>query len=71
MNVTIEADLENGKLKGARVGELPEQARVLVTVLSPKIGERPGFGTRTSGPVKMADNVFAPLSKEECLEWGM
>ena len=33
MYTTIEADIENGKLKGAEVGKLPSHAHVLITLL--------------------------------------
>lgn len=34
MYTTIEADIENGQLKGAEVGKLPRDAHVLITLLS-------------------------------------
>lgn len=33
---TIEADVENGVLKGGEVGRLPPRAHVLVTLLHPR-----------------------------------
>ena len=36
MYTTIEADLENGQLKGSEVGKLPAHAHVLVTLLDKK-----------------------------------
>ena len=33
MYTTIEADIENGRLKGAEVGKLPAHAHVLITWL--------------------------------------
>ncbi|MEN8255392.1 MAG: hypothetical protein ABFR33_07980 [Verrucomicrobiota bacterium] len=33
MYTTIEADVENGQLKGAEVGKLPAHAHVLITLL--------------------------------------
>ena len=34
MYTTIEADLENGQLKGVEVGKLPRYGHVLITLLS-------------------------------------
>ena len=31
MYTTIEADIENGRIKGAEVGRIPDQAHVLIT----------------------------------------
>ena len=33
MYTTIEADIENGQLKGAEIGKLPRHAHVLITLL--------------------------------------
>ena len=33
MYTTIEADIENGQLKGAEVGQLPARVHVLITLL--------------------------------------
>ncbi len=33
MYTTIEADIENGQLKGAEIGKLPSHAHVLITLL--------------------------------------
>ncbi len=70
MSVTIEADLENGRLSGPEVAQLPKSARVQVVVLGPII-ERPEFGTRTSVPIKMTKDAFAPLDDQELSRWGL
>ena len=38
MYTTIEADIENGQLKGSEVGKLPAHAHVLITLLDKKQG---------------------------------
>lgn len=33
MYTTIEADIENGRIKGSEVGKIPDHAHVLITLL--------------------------------------
>lgn len=35
MYTTIEADIENGRIKGAEISRLPKTAHVLITLISP------------------------------------
>lgn len=43
MYTTIEADIENGQLKGSEVGKLPTHAHVLITLLDP-LGDKQNAG---------------------------
>ncbi len=43
MYTTIEADIENGKLKGAEVGKLPAHAHVLITLLKQPVAPPPNW----------------------------
>lgn len=72
MYKTIEADIEDGKIKGLEE-ELPRRAHVLITVLESQSGpcKRPEVGTRTSPPVKTSPDAFDPLTEEELIDWGM
>ena len=71
MYTTIEADIENGWIKSPELRELPACAHVLITVLAWPTVKRPIFGTRTSKPIKVAPDAFAPLSETELAEWGL
>ncbi len=44
MYTTIEADMENGQLKGAEVGTLPAHAHVLITLLESLEDKQKGRG---------------------------
>ncbi len=71
MYTTIEAQLHNGTLSGPEVDRLPQQARVLITLLGPvSHGRRPAIGTRTSH-VEVAEDAFAPLSDADLARWGL
>lgn len=72
MYTTIEAEIRNGKVIGAEASVLPDNARVLITLLAAHSGKkRPDLGTKTSAEVKMSSDAFAPLSDEEIVSWGL
>ena len=71
MYTTIEADIVNGQVKGPEVGKLPSRVHVLITLLSSSGKVRPAFGTHTSKEIKMAADVFEPLSDKELGDWGL
>jgi hypothetical protein len=71
MYTTIEADIINGQLKGPELQKLPEQAHVLITLLSVPRSSRPVFGTCTSKEVRLDPDVFEPLPNSELGEWGL
>lgn len=71
MYTTIEADIDNGFIKGPESGRLPPKAHVLITLLSAEKKQRPKFGTRTSKQISIAPNAFDPLTSDELAEWGL
>ncbi len=44
MYTTIEADIENGRIKGSEVGKIPDHAHVLITLLG-SLEDKPKGGT--------------------------
>jgi len=47
MYATIEADIENGVIKGYDVSRLPAHAHVLITLLRSEPNKRPAYATKT------------------------
>ena len=43
MYTTIEAEIENGQLKGSEVGKLPNHAHVLITLLTESPKKQPDW----------------------------
>ncbi len=71
MYATIEADIENGVIKGYDTRRLPSHAHVLITLLRESTNKRPAFGTKTSEKVVAAPDAFRPLTDTELQEWGL
>jgi len=71
MYATIEADIENGVIKGYDASRLPSHAHVLITLLREAPKNRPAFGTKTSKMVSVAADAFRPLTDAELTEWGL
>ena len=71
MYTTIEADIDNGYVKGPESKGLPPKAHVLITLLSTENMQRPKFGTRTSKQINIAPKAFDPLTSDELAEWGL
>jgi len=71
MYATIEADIENGVIKGGDASWLPSHAHVLITLLRGAQTKRPAFGTKTSKKVAAAPDAFLPLTDAELAEWGL
>jgi len=71
MYTTIEADIENGQIKGSETGRIPARAHVLITLLGAPSKQRPQFGTCTSSNVKIVDGALSPLSAKDLAEWGL
>lgn len=71
MYTTIEADIENGQIKGPEAEKLPSHAHVLITLLDYFAKKRPKFGTCTSEKVKMSKGALGPLSGKDLTEWGL
>jgi hypothetical protein len=71
MYTTIEADIENGQIKGLEAGKLPSHAHVLITLLDSYAKKRPEFGTCTSPEIKMTEGALAPLSGQDLAVWGL
>lgn len=42
-----------------------------LTAVGPVEAKRPPVGTRTSEPVRYAEDAFAPLTDEELQAWGL
>ena len=65
MYATIEADIENGVIKGHDASRLPSHAHVLITLLRGAPKKRPPFGTKTSRGVlnRYADKTLVELEK--------
>ena len=68
MYATIEAEIDNGWIKGPESRKLPAHAHVLITLLSGAKVKRPEFGTRTSEKIIAAPDAFQSLSKSELSE---
>ncbi len=71
MYATIEADIENGVIKGYDASRLPSHAHVLITLLPESPTKRPVFGTKTSKKVIATPDAFLPLTDKELSEWGL
>jgi hypothetical protein len=71
MYATIEADIENGVIKGCDTSRLPSHAHVLITLLRGAPSKRPAFGTKTSKKIIAAPDAFLPLTDSELAEWGL
>jgi len=71
MNETIEADIENGVIKGFDAARLPARAHVLITLLHSANNKRPPFGTKTSKKIVATPDAFQPLTDAELAEWGI
>ena len=71
MYTTIEADIENGRIKGIESKQLPPNAHVLITLLFAENKKRPKFGTCTSKKINMAPKAFDPLTGNELADWGL
>ena len=71
MQMTIEADIENGQLKGPELAQFPAQGHVLITLLEKTASPRPKFGTYTSAEVSMTADASEPLTDKEMKEWGL
>jgi len=65
MYATIEADIENGVIKGYDTSRLPSHAHVLITLLRGAPNERPAIGTKTSRGVlnRYADKTLVEMEK--------
>ncbi len=71
MYPTIEADIENGVIKGYDATRLPPRAHVLITLLRGAQIKRPPFGTKTSGKIEAAPDAFRALTDSDLAEWGL
>ncbi len=66
MYATIEADIENGVIKGYDASQLPAHAHVLITLLRGTPKKRPAYGAKTvaRGALKRyADKTLVEMEK--------
>ena len=70
MYTTIEADIENGLLKGAEVGNLPAHAHVLITLLTESPKKHPDWTSIKAqiGKLKLRGNT-ADWQREIRSDW--
>ncbi len=71
MYTTIEAELQNGRVRSLDTRKLPARARVLITLMAVSATRRPAFGTRTTAKVKLSDDALAPLLEKDLADWGL
>jgi len=71
MYATIEADIENGVIKGRDASRLPAHAHVLITLLRGPSNKRPAFGTKTSKKIGATPDAFQPMTDSSLAEWGV
>ena len=65
MYATIEADIENGVIKGYDASRIPSHAHVLITLLRTEPNKRPAFGAKTSRGAlnRYADKTLVELEE--------